>query len=287
MHKCKCSQTIALKCILIVRKTKWKFCSCLCSPLREKFWRVGNKEREGEFGACFLLQGPGGQRGQALLFCARPGSRIWEASFSGEVLSTHQFKQLLACPPLPLVSYKWVFVCLTLTCDLISVCLFCLLVSISIRFALYVWCVFLFSGMSHISTLHRRVHSLWLSQDSCSLGSHSLYFNITRPLVKTQYFTPAIMTMMITSQVRKVFGLIFSLWIVCVFLSDQNLLTWTDSAIYIFTPHSGQVLLWTEVKGERSLFNLYEVLSMKLYNAQKYIYSKKLIDTQIDVKYKC
>ncbi len=60
------------------------------------------------------------------------------------------------------------------------------------------------------------------------------------------------------------------------FLSDQNLLTWTDSAIYIFTPHSGQVLLWTEVKGERSLFNLYEVLSMKLYNAQKYIYSKKL-----------
>lgn len=30
---------------------------------------------------------------------------------------------------------------------------------------------------------------------------------------------------------------------------DQNLLTWTDSAIYIFTPQNGQVLLWTEVKG--------------------------------------
>uniref|UniRef100_A0A673MLI3 Hermansky-Pudlak syndrome 5 protein homolog n=1 Tax=Sinocyclocheilus rhinocerous TaxID=307959 RepID=A0A673MLI3_9TELE len=102
----------------------------LCDTEREKFWRVGNKERDGEFGAC-----PAGQRGQALLYCARPGSRIWEASFSGEVLSTHQFKQLLACPPLPLVSYN-----------------------------------------------------------------------------------------------------------------DQNLLTWTDSAIYIFTPHSGQVLLWTEVK---------------------------------------
>uniref|UniRef100_A0A8C1T2T0 Hermansky-Pudlak syndrome 5 protein homolog n=1 Tax=Cyprinus carpio TaxID=7962 RepID=A0A8C1T2T0_CYPCA len=107
----------------------------LCDTEREKFWRVGNKERDGEFGACFFPQGPAGQRGQALLYCARPGSRIWEASFSGEVLSTHQFKQLLACPPLPLVSYN-----------------------------------------------------------------------------------------------------------------DQNLLSWTDSAIYIFTPHSGQVLLWTEVK---------------------------------------
>lgn len=30
---------------------------------------------------------------------------------------------------------------------------------------------------------------------------------------------------------------------------DQNLLTWTDSAIYVLTPHNGQVLLWTEVKG--------------------------------------
>uniref|UniRef100_A0A8C2GDS8 Hermansky-Pudlak syndrome 5 protein homolog n=1 Tax=Cyprinus carpio TaxID=7962 RepID=A0A8C2GDS8_CYPCA len=112
----------------------------------EKFWRVGNKERDGEFGACFFPQGPAGQRGQALLYCARPGSRIWEASFSGEVLSTHQFKQLLACPPLPLVSYN----------------------------------------------------------------PQSLAF-------------PRL-------------------------LHDQNLLSWTDSAIYIFTPHSGQVLLWTEVK---------------------------------------
>ncbi|MBN3320069.1 HPS5 protein, partial [Atractosteus spatula] len=30
--------------------------------------------------------------------------------------------------------------------------------------------------------------------------------------------------------------------------SDQYLLTWTDSAIYIFVPQSAQVLLWTEVK---------------------------------------
>ncbi|TNN87025.1 Hermansky-Pudlak syndrome 5 protein [Liparis tanakae] len=103
---------------------------------REKFWRVGNKERDGEYGACFFPQNRGLLVGQPpLLYSARPGSRIWEASFNGEVLSTHQFKQPLACPPLPLIPYR-----------------------------------------------------------------------------------------------------------------DQNLLTWTDSAVYIFTPQNGQVLLWTEVK---------------------------------------
>uniref|UniRef100_A0AAR2LBP3 Hermansky-Pudlak syndrome 5 protein homolog n=1 Tax=Pygocentrus nattereri TaxID=42514 RepID=A0AAR2LBP3_PYGNA len=113
----------------------------LCDTEREKFWRVGNKERDGEYGACFCpQQQQAGLRGVTgatshLLFCARPGSRVWEANFNGEVLSTHQFKQLLACPALPLISYN-----------------------------------------------------------------------------------------------------------------DLNLLTWTDSAIYIFTPQSGQVLLWTEVK---------------------------------------
>ncbi|KAG1957585.1 Hermansky-Pudlak syndrome 5 protein isoform X2 [Pimephales promelas] len=133
----------------------------LCDTEREKFWRVGNKERDGEFGACFLLQGQRGQGGgpPALLYCARPGSRIWESSFSGEVLSTHQFKQLLACPPLPLVSYK-----------------------------------------------------------------------------SEPHFNPAQ-----TSPQSLAFPRLLQ-------FGDQNLLTWTDSAIYIFTPHSGQVLLWTEVK---------------------------------------
>lgn len=75
---------------------------------REKFWRVGNKERDGEYGACFFPQNRGLLVGQPpLLYCARPGSRVWEASFNGEVLSTHQFKQLLACPPLPLITYRY------------------------------------------------------------------------------------------------------------------------------------------------------------------------------------
>lgn len=77
------------------------------SAFREKFWRVGNKERDGEYGACFFAQNRGLLVGQPpLLYCARPGSRIWEASFNGEVLSTHQFKQLLACPPLPLITFR-------------------------------------------------------------------------------------------------------------------------------------------------------------------------------------
>lgn len=82
---------------------------------REKFWRVGNKERDGEYGACFYSHNKGLLGQSPLLYCARPGSRIWEANFNGEVLSTHQFKQLLACPPLPLITYRQVF---PLSCSL-------------------------------------------------------------------------------------------------------------------------------------------------------------------------
>ncbi|KAF7701894.1 Hermansky-Pudlak syndrome 5 protein [Silurus meridionalis] len=136
----------------------------ICDTEREKFWRVGNKERDGEYGACFLPQMQTGSRtpgagATQLVYCARPGSRIWEANFSGEVLSTHQFKQLLACPPLPLISYK---------------------------------------NEPHYKPGQRSPQSL---------AFHRLLQ-----------------------------------------LSDHNLLTWTDSAIYIFTPHSGQVLLWTKIK---------------------------------------
>ncbi|XP_067902207.1 Hermansky-Pudlak syndrome 5 protein [Heterodontus francisci] len=78
----------------------------LCDTDREKFWKIGNKERDGEFGACFL---PGAKNigfPQPLIFCARPGSRMWEVNFEGEVLSTHQFKQLLGSPPLPIITFR-------------------------------------------------------------------------------------------------------------------------------------------------------------------------------------
>ncbi|XP_054475526.1 Hermansky-Pudlak syndrome 5 protein [Anoplopoma fimbria] len=133
----------------------------LCDTEREKFWRVGNKERDGEYGACFFPQNRGLLVGQPpLLYSARPGSRIWEASFNGEVLSTHQFKQPLACPPLPLIPYR--------------------------------------DEPQHYNPVQKSPQSLAFPK--------LLYFG------------------------------------------DQNLLTWTDSAIYIFTPQNGQVLLWTEVK---------------------------------------
>lgn len=77
--------------------------SFLCDTEREKFWKIGNKEREGEYGACFFPgRCAGGQ--QPLIYCARPGSRMWEVSFDGEVLSTHQFKKLLSMPPLPVIT---------------------------------------------------------------------------------------------------------------------------------------------------------------------------------------
>ncbi|XP_010792750.1 Hermansky-Pudlak syndrome 5 protein [Notothenia coriiceps] len=133
----------------------------LCDTDREKFWRVGSKERDGEYGACFYPQNRGLLVGQPpLLYSARPGSRIWEASFNGEVLSTHQFKQPLACPPLPLITYR---------------------------------------DEPHYNPAQKSPQSIAFTK--------LLYFG------------------------------------------DQNLLTWTDSAIYIFTPQNGQVLLWTEVKG--------------------------------------
>ncbi|XP_074128643.1 BLOC-2 complex member HPS5 isoform X1 [Sminthopsis crassicaudata] len=79
--------------------------SFLCDTEREKFWKIGTKERDGEYGACFF---PGRSSGtqQPLIYCARPGSRMWEVSFDGEVLSTHQFKKLLSSSPLPVINLR-------------------------------------------------------------------------------------------------------------------------------------------------------------------------------------
>ncbi|NXE75612.1 HPS5 protein, partial [Cochlearius cochlearius] len=78
----------------------------LCDTERQKFWKIGNKERDGEFGACFFPVGKNGGNQQPLIYCARPGSRMWEVNFDGEVQSTHQFKQLLSSPPLPIVTLR-------------------------------------------------------------------------------------------------------------------------------------------------------------------------------------
>ncbi|XP_069821224.1 BLOC-2 complex member HPS5 [Dendropsophus ebraccatus] len=80
--------------------------SYLCDTEREKFWKIGNKERDGEYGACFFPGGRSLGAQQPLIYCARPGSRMWEVNFEGEVQSTHQFKQLLSAPPLPIINTR-------------------------------------------------------------------------------------------------------------------------------------------------------------------------------------
>ncbi|XP_077177694.1 BLOC-2 complex member HPS5 [Paroedura picta] len=80
--------------------------SYLCDTEREKFWKIGNKERDGEYGACFFPAGKSCGSQQPLIYCARPGSRMWEVNFDGEVLSTHQFKSLLSSPPLPVINLR-------------------------------------------------------------------------------------------------------------------------------------------------------------------------------------
>lgn len=80
--------------------------SYLCDTEREKFWKIGNKERDGEYGACFFPTTKSSGCPQPLIYCARPGSRMWEVNFEGEVLSTHQFKQLLSSPPLPVINLR-------------------------------------------------------------------------------------------------------------------------------------------------------------------------------------
>ncbi|NP_001090726.1 Hermansky-Pudlak syndrome 5 protein [Xenopus tropicalis] len=85
--------------LLISSRTR----SYLCDTEREKFWKIGNKERDGEYGACFFPAGRNLAGQQPLIYCARPGSRMWEVNFEGEVQSTHQFKQLLSSPPLPII----------------------------------------------------------------------------------------------------------------------------------------------------------------------------------------
>lgn len=188
---------------------------------REKFWRVGQKERDGEYGACFFPQNRGLVPGQPpLLYCARPGSRMWEANFNGDVLSTHQFKQLLACPPLPLISFRQANA-LRLSTQFFSSGVLNLQSS-SVASA----------EMSHITTRSRRALSPLPSLNCCILGN----------------FGTAFLGIFSHTSVESLNSLPGRLVCLC---RDQNLMTWTDSAIYIFTPQNGQVLLWTEVKGGR------------------------------------
>lgn len=61
--------------------------------------QIGNTPRDGYYGACFLPIYNQYSEVFLKIYCARPGSRIWEADLNGNVLQTSQFKAALACNP--------------------------------------------------------------------------------------------------------------------------------------------------------------------------------------------
>ncbi|XP_053679795.1 BLOC-2 complex member HPS5 homolog [Anopheles nili] len=79
----------------------------LCNTAREEFKQIGNRPRDGQYGASFVIAQPNGNVGSipvspplmivdeedVRIFCSRPGSRLWEADLEGNVIRTHQFKQ--------------------------------------------------------------------------------------------------------------------------------------------------------------------------------------------------
>lgn len=136
-----------------------------------------------------------------LLYCARPGSRIWEVNFSGEVLSTHQFKQLLACPPLPLITHRYRWsprLNRFLKTSNVSACLF----------------FFLSPETSLTTTRSRRAPSLWPSPDCCIWGNFQHFYQsftkvteirLTEPSgsrVETKAFYPGLTQRFTSSRLR-------------------------------------------------------------------------------------
>ncbi|GAB1602346.1 uncharacterized protein LOC106879723 [Argonauta hians] len=75
----------------------------LCLTDKAKYFQIGKKLRDGKYGTCFYHNS---SLSTPLIYSARPGSRMWEIDFEGQVLNTHQFKQLLAIPPLPILDLK-------------------------------------------------------------------------------------------------------------------------------------------------------------------------------------
>ncbi|XP_015121301.1 Hermansky-Pudlak syndrome 5 protein homolog isoform X2 [Diachasma alloeum] len=102
----------------------------ICDTSQEQFRQIGNKARDGAFGACFMRKPPveiekntspvpEGEKSlnksvglnsivgltddnheeNLLIYSARPGLRLWEVNLNGTVLKTHQFKDALAVPP--------------------------------------------------------------------------------------------------------------------------------------------------------------------------------------------
>ncbi|XP_041351776.1 Hermansky-Pudlak syndrome 5 protein-like [Gigantopelta aegis] len=77
--------------------------SYLLNTNRHQYSQIGKNLRDGEFGSCYFVE-PRCQ--YPVVYCARPGSRVWEVDFEGNVLNTHLFKKLLSVPPLPVIKFR-------------------------------------------------------------------------------------------------------------------------------------------------------------------------------------
>lgn len=91
--------------LLVSSQTK----TILCNNEREEFKQIGNRPRDGAFGACFTIdyESLESQSKNAaidefeydrllldnvMIYCSRPGMRLWQVDLNGNVLKTHQYK---------------------------------------------------------------------------------------------------------------------------------------------------------------------------------------------------
>lgn len=109
----------------------------ICNIVQEQYRQIGQKLRDGEYGACFVTDDKstvnggtdhnqqdytelkkynivddgagfsvGEQFSKTLIYSARPSSRLWEATVDGMVRRTHQFKQVLAKQPMKVLTME-------------------------------------------------------------------------------------------------------------------------------------------------------------------------------------
>ena len=82
----------------------------LCNNEREEFKQIGNRPRDGTFGACFCIDFESLEIQQSkiasideyeyerllmnnvMIYCSRPGMRLWQVDLNGSVMKTHQYK---------------------------------------------------------------------------------------------------------------------------------------------------------------------------------------------------
>lgn len=82
----------------------------LCNNEREEFKQIGNRPRDGNFGACFAIDFESLESQQkklttigkfeyekllmdnVMIYCSRPGMRLWQVDLNGNIKRTHQYK---------------------------------------------------------------------------------------------------------------------------------------------------------------------------------------------------